>query len=453
VSRCPIDSESIAQVGPLLAAGHTREALQLVARLEAAAIDDARLQQRIAEAYTHCAQHAQAHRCLLRAVRLAPGDTGLLYNLAAAEIALGRLADAEARLDQVIARNPADFDAYYNRATLRRQTPLRNHIAQLETTLSKAGTRGEVPLCYALAKELEDLGEHARAFRYLARGADARRRQLSYRVEHDLETLDAIIANFDAATLARRPAQALPEGPIFVVGLPRSGTTLVDRILSSHTEVESFGELNDLPLAVMHAAGKATDRPALVRQAAQCDAAALGRDYLARVAGYGRAKPRFVDKTPLNLLYLGLIALALPGARIVHLRRDPLDSCYAMYKTLFRMGYPFSYDLVDLARYYAGYERLMQHWGAVLPGGFHELQYETLVASQEATTRALLDACGLAFEPACLAFHDNPAAIATASAAQVREPLHARSVGAARHYAAELAPLRAALEAEGVSVQ
>ncbi|MCW5571721.1 MAG: sulfotransferase [Steroidobacteraceae bacterium] len=395
----------------------------------------------------------QAHRCLLRAARLAPEDMGLLYNLAAAEIALGRLADAEARLDQVIARNPSDYDAYYNRATLRRQTPLRNHVAQLETTLSKAGTRGEVPLCYALAKELEDLGEHARAFRYLARGAAARRRQLSYRVEHDLETLDAIIANFDAALLAKRPSRATPDGPIFVIGLPRSGTTLVDRILSSHPQVESFGELNDLPLAVMQAAGAAPDRLTLVRQSAHCDHAALGRDYLARVDGYGRTKPRFVDKTPLNLLYLGLIALALPGARVVHLCRDPLDACYAMYKTLFRMGYPFSYDFTDLARYYAGYERLMQHWRKVLPGGFHELQYEALVASQETTTRTLLEACGLDFDPACLAFHENPAAVATASAAQVREPLHARSVGALRHYAAELAPLREALIAEGIDVQ
>lgn len=353
----------------------------------------------------------------------------------------------------MIARNPADYDAYYNRATLRRQTPQRNHVAQLETTLSKAGTRGEVALCHALAKELEDLGEYARAFRYLERGASARRRQLSYRVEHDLETIDAIIANFDAGSLARRPSRTGPEGPIFVIGLPRSGTSLVDRILSSHSQVESFGELNDLPLAVMRAAGEAPDRAALVRQAAHCDAAALGQDYLARIEGYGRTKPRFVDKTPLNLLYLGLIALALPGARVVHLRRDPLDSCYAMYKTLFRMGYPFSYDFTDLARYYAGYERLMRHWHAVLPGGFHELRYEALVASQEDTTRALLDACGLDFDPACLAFHRNPAAIATASAAQVREPLHSRSVGAARHYATELAPLRAALKAEGVNVQ
>lgn len=369
-------------------------------------------------------------------------------------MALGDFEAAEARLDRVIELTPDDYDAWYNRATLRRQTPARNHVEALEAAIGRAAPRGDVALGYALAKELEDLGEHARSFRHLERAASARRRQLSYRVEMDIESIDAIIAAFGPEVLAPavHAAGRAAQDAIFVVGLPRSGTTLVDRILASHPQVESFGELNDLPLAVMQAAGKAADKHALIRQAASCDHAALGRHYLERVAGYGRSKPRFVDKTPLNLLYLGLIALALPGARVIHLRRDPLDGCYAMLKTLFRMGYPFSYDQTDLGRYYGAYRRLMDHWRTQLPGAFLDIDYEALVADQERETRRLLDWCELDFHPDCLAFHRHAGPTATASAAQVREPLHARSVGASRRLWSELAPLRTALADAGIEV-
>lgn len=416
------------------------------------------LARQVAEAYTHCGRHAEAHRCLTRAAHARPDDPRVLYDLAAADMALGDFAAAESRLDRVIALDPGDCDAWYNRATLRRQTPARNHVAALIEALEHSTPRGEVAIGYALAKELEDLGEHARAFRYLERAAHTRRRQMSYRVEADIEAIDAIIAAFGPGVLAPAAGAASAEGrapraaaaPIFVVGLPRSGTTLVDRILASHPQVESFGELNDLPLAVMWAAGKAPDKFALIRQAATCDHAALGRHYLERVEGYGRSRPRFVDKTPLNLLYLGLIALALPGARVIHLQRDPLDSCHAMLKTLFRMGYPFSYDQRDLGRYYGAYRRLMDHWRARLPGAFFDVDYEALVADQEHETRRLLEWCGLDFHPDCLAFHRHEGPTATASAAQVREPMHARSVGASRRLWAELTPLRETLAAEGI---
>jgi len=443
----------VREVGRLLSAGQTRAALAALASLEGATPGDAALARRVAEAYAHCGRHADAHRCLTRAAQARPDDPRILYDLAATDMSLGDFDAAEARLDRVIALDPDDYDAWYNRATLRRQTPARNHVAALEAAIERAAPRGDVALGYALAKELEDLGEFARAFQFLDRAAQARRRQLSYRVEADIDAIGTIIAAFGRDVLAPatgpRPAAA---GPIFVVGLPRSGTTLVDRILASHPEVESFGELNDLPLAVMHAAGKAADKPALIRQAAACDHAALGRDYLGRVDGYGRRRPRFVDKTPLNLLYLGLIALALPGARVIHVRRDPLDSCYAMLKTLFRMGYPFSYDQADLGRYYGAYRRLMDHWRTQLPAGFLDLDYEALVADQEGETRRLLGWCGLDFHPACLAFHEHEGPTATASAAQVREPLHARSVRASRRLWNELEPLRRALATEGVGV-
>lgn len=442
------------QVESLLASGQTRAALEALADLEANTAQDAVFASRIAALYTHCGKHADAHRCLLRAERLAPDDPRVLYNLAATELALGLLDTAEQRLDRVIALAPDDFDAWYNRSVLRRQSTSRNHVAALEAAIAAAAPRGDVALGYALAKELEDLGEYDRAFAWLERGAAARRRQLAYRIESDIEAIAAIIEAFDAATLSARPApSASADGPIFVVGLPRSGTTLVDRILASHPAVESFGELNDLPLAVTRAAGKAADKRALIRQAAHCDYGALGRDYMDRVAGYGRSAPRFVDKTPLNFLYLGLIALAMPNARVIHLRRDPLDSGYAMLKTLFRMGYPFSYDQHDIARYYAAYRRLMAHWRALLPDAFLDVDYEDLVSAQEPATRRLLDYCGLDFDPACLDFHHHAGPTATASAAQVREPMHTHSVRASRRVAAQLAPMIAAMRDQGVEVE
>jgi hypothetical protein len=243
------------------------------------------------------------------------------------------------------------------------------------------------------------------------------------------------------------------------MGLPRSGTTLVDRILSSHSAVQSLGEINDLAYAVigqvygaMDADAAPPERTELVRRSALIDHAVLGDNYLRRVAGYARNRPRFIDKTPWNFLYLGLIALALPGARIVHVRRNPLDSCFALYKTLFRDGSPYSYDLHDLARYYLAYDKLMAHWRSVLPGRFLDLDYEHVVRSQQPATRELLDWCGLPFEPQCLEFHSNPAPAATASAAQVREPLHARSIGIWRNYAAQLVPLATALSAGGIAI-
>ena len=317
-----------------------------------------------------------------------------------------------------------------------------------------------IPLCFALAKEHEDLGEHLQAGAFLQRGAALRRRNLSYGVADDEHALRVIREQFSAEWLAAHDATGeRGAAAIFVMGLPRSGTTLVDRILSNHSAVQSLGEINDLAYALigqcyatMDADAAPPERTELIRRAAHLDPATLGNDYLRRVAGYARNRPRFIDKTPWNFLYLGLIAQALPGAHIVHVRRNPLDSCFALYKTLFRDGSPYSYDLQDLARYYLAYHQLMEHWRRALPGRFLDLDYERVVSAQSDATRELLDWCGLPFEAQCLDFHLNTAPAATASAAQVREPLHARSVGNWRNYAGQLEPLIEALRCGGLQV-
>lgn len=438
------------------------EARSGLAALERGAQQDARLLTAIANLYTAAGAHEDRLRCTQRAFALTPGERSLLANLAAAETACGLIDAAETHLDQLLALHPQDHGAHYRRSILRRHTSERNHVREMSAQLAALPVESTdiIPLCFALAKEHEDLGEHLQAGAFLQRGAALRRRNLSYGVADDEHALRVIREQFSAEWLAAHDATGeRGAAAIFVMGLPRSGTTLVDRILSNHSAVQSLGEINDLAYALigqcyatMDADAAPPERTELIRRAAHLDPATLGNDYLRRVAGYARNRPRFIDKTPWNFLYLGLIAQALPGAHIVHVRRNPLDSCFALYKTLFRDGSPYSYDLQDLARYYLAYHQLMEHWRRALPGRFLDLDYERVVSAQSDATRELLDWCGLPFEAQCLDFHLNTAPAATASAAQVREPLHARSVGNWRNYAGQLEPLIEALRCGGLQV-
>ena len=385
-----------------------------------------------------------------RAVALAPMDPRFLYNRASVRRFLGDLDGAEADFDRAIALNPRDFEAYLNRSDLRPQTAARNHVAELEGLAAQpfADWRGEVQIHHALAKEYEDLGQHAKSFAHLRRGAQKRREFLNYDVANDVATVDWIIDAFPAGPAAPTPGAA-EDSPVFIVGLPRSGTTLVERILGSHSSMTSAGELNSFALALVDAArvraGRALPRPELVASSAMLDFAALGRDYLQRAYDAFGGTGRFIDKMPLNYLYCGLILRALPNARIIHMTRHPMAAGYAMYKTLFKDGYPFSYDLTDIARYYRAYRRLMDHWRRTMPGAIHEVSYEGVVADQAGETHRLLAYCGLGWEEACIEFHRNPSASTTASASQVRRPIYDSSVAQWRHYEAELAPLSEAL--------
>jgi hypothetical protein len=315
--------------------------------------------------------------------------------------------------------------------------------------------RGEVLLRYALAKELEDVGQYRPSFEQLIRGAGLRRRHIEYDVERDVATVQWIEAAFPAQRL-RAPGPGHPSSePIFVVGMPRTGTTLVERVLSQNPDVFAAGEMPHFGNALTAAAialrgGSNLSRRELVEASAHIDFESLGADYIARTRpGTGRTR-HFVDKLPLNYLYCGLIHLALPNARIVHLTRHPMATCYAVYKTLFKDAYPFSYDLRELARYYAAYRHLMRYWHTALPGVILDVSYEALVANLEAETRRLFAYCSLDWDPAYVDFHRNPFPTATASAAQVRRPLYDSSVNLWRRYEKELAPLRDMLAAAGI---
>ncbi len=398
---------------------------------------------------------AAAYRCYSRASDLAPSEPRYWFNRATAACHVGELEAAEAAYDQVISLRADDAQAYLNRSELRVQTAAANHVAELERELARSpgDWRHKVPLLYALAKEYEDVGEYARSWQCLSAGARLRRRHLQYDPRIDRATVDWIRESFPAGSAA--VAGETSGEPIFILGMPRTGSTLVDRILGSHHTVFSAGELPDFGAAVVagvqRARGSATGRRELIVGSAQLDTAALGRDYLRRTRPRTGHTPHFTDKLPLNYLYIGLIARALPQARIVHVTRGPLASCYAMYKVLFDRGYPFSYDLNELGDYYMAYRRLMNHWHDTLPGRIIEVAYERLVADLPGEARSLFERLGLPWEAHCLAFNENPSPVTTASAAQVRRPLYTGAVAAWRQYAPELAPLAQRLREGGIA--
>jgi tetratricopeptide (TPR) repeat protein len=437
-----------------LGCGQISEALAVAEALERDWKNDGGVILQVGYCYTRTNRHKEAVRCYERVRMLQPGNNAVLHNLAGAYVALGDLNRAERLYDELLRKEPQAYETYYTRATLRRLTVERNHIAELERALVplKGGTPAEVAVCYALAKELEDLGEWARSFEFLTRGADARKKLAAYDINADLAAMEDIKRHFDKLACAEPGMGYESESPIFVVGMPRTGTTLVDRILSSHSQVGSIGESDEFFRAlVRHAHGEGNKlQLARARPLAWPD---IGSGFCHVASAILPDRRHRLDKTPTNFLYVGAILLALPHARIIHVRRNAVDTCYAIYKTLFRQGSEYSYDLADLGRYYLGYKALMEHWSEVLAERVLTVAYEELVSDQEQVSRRMVAFCGLNWEDACLSFEKNASPSMTASAAQVRMPTYNTSVRLWRRYENELAPLVRVLERGGVEIE
>ena len=408
--------------------------------------------------YSQANVHAKASRMFRRVVELQPMHPGYRFNYATSLIVAGDVAGAEEQLLKCLELDPRFWKANLTLAHLRKQTEGDNHVAALQQALAEHGGEREARqfLNLALAKELEDLGDYPRAFPHLVAGKHAGAEGRDYTSDHDKALFDAIMETFPGAA----PASAghANDEAIFVIGMPRTGTTLLDRILSSHPDVHSCGELQNFGVALKRASGSRT-RPMLdvetMRLAAGADWAALGQRYIESTRPGTGGTPRFVDKLPHNFLYAGYIANALPGAKLVCLRRNPMDTCLSNFRQLFALSsryYDYSFDLLDTGRYYLLFDRLMAYWQQAVPGRILEVNYEDLVDDQEATTRRLLQFCGLEWDEACLAFERNAAPVATASAVQVREPIHRSHMDRWKRYKPQLQDLRELLEAGGVRI-
>ncbi|WP_406828449.1 tetratricopeptide repeat-containing sulfotransferase family protein [Microbulbifer sp. ARAS458-1] len=421
-------------------------------------IDNAYQLNEIGRLYTSLDQHELAKRLYQRAIGLVSEEPDFFYNLATAQRFLGEIEGAEEAASRAIELNPKDSEAHLLRSGLRRQTAESNHITSLKASLAASGlsARDRVNLQYALAKELEDLECWDEAFYNLQIGADLRRAHIRYDVQYDLDIMRSLRKTFDADFFKKNRKTAESQEPIFVLGMPRTGSTLLERILSSHSEVQTAGELNNFSQELMRAVKSSgtnggVDKLSLIESSRYIDFRELGDGYIESTRMLTGKKPHFIDKLPFNYLYIGIIHAALPNARIIHVHRDPMDTCYAVYKQLFQSAYPFSYNLQELGQYYIAYRRLMDHWEAVLPKGriFH-VQYESLVESTETVVRGVLDYCDLDWQVQCLDFHNIRQASTTASATQVRQPIYASSIGKWKNYRAQLLTLQQVLSEGGV---
>jgi tetratricopeptide (TPR) repeat protein len=448
---------SLQRIESLLSLDRNSEARDLLTEVAERADGSVGLHDRIGRLFTGLQMHEQALIQYEKARDAEPDNPSSIYNVATAQRFLGQLDEAERSLDKALELNPYDFEAQAMRSSLRKQRTDSNHVAELTEILEdeKLATNGAANICYALAKEYDDLDEPAKSFDYLQRGASARRRGMTYQVETDLEIMAAIQNSYDAQFFEDNHYGDNSDEPIFVIGMPRTGTTLVERILGTHSEVHSAGELDNFGREVMRQLGEQSDptqlsRQQVVEKCAELNFARIGRDYVSSTRPLTGATPHFIDKLPFNYLYVGLIHVALPNARIINLTRHPMATCYAVYKQFFRDAYPFSYDLNELARYYVAYHKLMAHWHTVLPGAIHTVAYEDLVTDVEGEARRLLDFCGLAWESQVLSYYENRQASTTASASQVRQPVYTTSIDRWRIYSDQLRPVADILGRAGI---
>lgn len=450
----PTDPYLLAMLaGMLHRLGESRAALACVAHPSFDAADDRLLLEEMAQLASQLEALERAQSLLDLADRLGGATAGSLYTRASLQLFRGEFEPAEATLESCLALAPGHAQAHWALSRVRRQTPSRNHAARLRGLLaSQPDPASSIYLAFALFKELDELGLGDEAWQALMLGCAAKRRQLAYRPDEE-QAAFAQLQMIRGPSPAENGPGALPQPvPIFIVGMPRTGTTLLERILGRHPDVENAGELDDFPLQLRWSANRFSKSyldAAVFRAAQGEDPAQLGQRYLERAGWRAKGKACFTDKLPLNFLHVGFIAGALPQARILHMVRNPMDTCFSNLKELFTEVYPYSYDLDELATHYGRYRRLMAHWHEQFPGRVLDVSYESLVTDPEAASRTILDFCGLGWRPECIDIEASAGAVTTASSAQVREPIHRRAVDGWRRYERQLEPLRARLQADG----
>ena len=454
LARTPDDAESWCNFGAALkGTGETDAAIEAYRR----AIE---IKPDFPEAFYNLGNMLQEQEALDAAATAFRRALSLRPDFAAAACNLGNTLKQAGQIDaaidaytQALEIEPDYADAHRMLAFARKHTTRDKYVSAMESLFADAALddTARIHLGFALGKAHEDLGDYDRAFGFLQQANTLQRATFDYDVAHDAAFFDRLRTSFDASRLAQSDGPGANDPtPIFVLGMPRSGTTLVEQILASHPQVHGAGELSllDEIAASCSPDGAFADFPA---QAAQLDARALaelGDRYLAEVRQRDPAASFVVDKKPVNFRLVGLIRLILPAARIVHCRRDPMDTCLSIYKNFFATHNAFAYDLAELGQYYRLYNSLMAHWLAVSGDAILEVRYEDLIANQRPESERLLAHCGLPWDDACLQFHKTERVVRTASAVQVRQPIFTSSVELWRRYERHLAPLRQALDGD-----
>lgn len=409
--------------------------------------------------YTQANAHAKAAEAFRRAVEMEPGVASFRFNLGTSLVFAGDIDAAEHELEACLQADPRQWKAHLSLAQLRRQTQEHNHVERLEALLPQFAddAAAQMYLNLALSKEYEDQQDDGRAFRHLVQGKSAGRAGRGYSIEQDEALFVALTRSFASVEPVQAQGFATNE-PIFIFGMPRSGTTLVERIISSHPLVHSAGELQNFSVAMKRESGSMTpgiiDVDTIVR-ARDIDRRKLGEHYISSTRPLAGHTPHFIDKLPHNFLYAGFIAQALPEAKLICLRRHPMDTCLSNFRQLFAQTspyYDYSFDLLDTGRYYLLFNRLMAHWQRMFPGRILEIDYETIVDAQEDSSRRLLDFCGLKWDDACLRFEDNQAPVSTASAVQVRSPIYRSALKRWKRYEPQLVELKALLVDAGIAI-
>jgi len=433
----------------LVAVGRQQQALTYADSAAGLAIDDALVADTIGVIYSRTGFHERAVPFFERAVSLDPSPANLHYNLGASLQFSGDFGGAETAYMNAIEKQPDAYRAYSSLVGLSKQTGDNNQLNKLKPLFAEKEKDADASLHlgHAIAKTLEDMDEHPESLVWLKKAKQLKRTTLTYNIQDDLQLFDA--AKRTMGVPLTHTGQHSDAAPIFIIGLPRTGTTLVDRILSSHSDVVSAGELNTFAGLIKDLAQSSSNLVLDVdtlNRVRDANLAKTGEEYMSSTRDLARGAIRFTDKMPLNFFYAGLIHKALPNARIVALRRDPMDSCLSNYRQLFSTAYSYynySFDLSDTATYYKAFDDLMTYWRDVLPDHrFMELHYEQLVQSQEEETQRLLAFCGLSWDDACLRFHENTAPVSTASSVQVRKPLYSGSIGRWKKYGDRLNELK-----------
>jgi tetratricopeptide (TPR) repeat protein len=429
---------------------HAREEIDTLLKLEPGDSDYLSL---YAAACAGLGEHERAIAVYRRLLAALPGSSELHLSLGHCLKAVGRQKEATDSYQAAAAR-PSFGDAWWSLANLKTYRFSQDEIAcmRAEETASAAHPVDRYHLCFALGKALEDRNEYVESWQFYERGNALKRAESRYHPDITETNTRKQIEVCTAQFFAARASVGVPDpDPIFIVGLPRSGSTLIEQILASHSQVEGTQELADVQRIVLGLQGHQSDLddpryPGVLAELAPEDFRRLGERYMTDTRAYRKGKPFFIDKMPNNFRHIGLIHLMMPNARIIDVRREPMACCFSNLKQLFARGQEFTYSIEDIACYYRTYLDLMQHWDAVLPGRVLRIWYEDVVEDLEGNVQRILEFCGLEFEPACVEFYRTERSVRTASSEQVRRPIFREGLVQWRNYELWLGPLKDGLD-------